>query len=41
MSVYTPLDAAQMTQVLAAFGYTLVDYRGASHGIENSTWRWC
>lgn len=37
MSVYTPLDAAQITQVLAAFGYTLVDYRGASHGIENST----
>ena len=37
MSVYTPLDASQMTRLLAAFGYTLVDYRGASHGIENST----
>ncbi len=37
MSVYTPLDASQMNQVLAPFGYVLEDYRGASHGIENST----
>ena len=37
MSVYTPLDATQMTRILAPFGYSLVHYRGASHGIENST----
>ncbi|MQX52046.1 homoserine kinase [Alcanivorax sediminis] len=37
MSVYTPLDASQMSQVLRPFGFTLVGYRGASHGIENST----
>lgn len=37
MSVYTPLDASQMTQILAGYGYALVHYRGASHGIENST----
>ncbi|MCK0154403.1 homoserine kinase [Alcanivorax sp. S6407] len=37
MSVYTPLDSTQMAQVLAPFGFTLVAFRGASHGIENST----
>ncbi|MZR63198.1 homoserine kinase [Alcanivorax sp. DP30] len=37
MSVYTPLDAPQMTRILAPFGYSLVHYHGASHGIENST----
>ncbi|MEE3320758.1 MAG: homoserine kinase [Pseudomonadota bacterium] len=37
MSVYTPLDPTQMARLLAPFGYSLVDYRAASHGIENST----
>ena len=37
MSVYTPLNSTQMAQVLKPFGYSLVDYHGASHGIENST----
>ena len=37
MSVYTPLPPTEMARVLAAFGYSLVNFRGASHGIENST----
>ena len=37
MSVYTPLSRQQMSALLADYGFQLVDFRGASHGIENST----
>lgn len=37
MSVYTPLDAAQLASVLEAYGFRLVSFQAASHGIENST----
>ena len=37
MSVYTPLSHSQLALVLDSYGYRLLDFRAASHGIENST----
>lgn len=37
MSVYTPLTAAQLDQLLQGYGYRLHHFQAASHGIENST----
>jgi homoserine kinase type II len=37
MSVYTPLSHNQLATVLDGYGFRLLDFRAASHGIENST----
>jgi len=37
MSVYTPLSHNQLATVLDGYGYRLLAFRAASHGIENST----
>lgn len=37
MSVYTPLSHNQLAAVLDSYGYRLLTFRAASHGIENST----
>lgn len=37
MSVYTPLSHNQLALVLDGYGYRLLNFRAASHGIENST----
>jgi len=37
MSVYTPLSHNQLATVLDGYGYRLLTFRAASHGIENST----
>ncbi|MGJ3255102.1 MAG: homoserine kinase [Alcanivorax sp.] len=37
MSVYTPLSHNQLALVLDRYGYRLLAFRAASHGIENST----
>ncbi|MCG8438743.1 MAG: homoserine kinase [Pseudomonadales bacterium] len=37
MSVYTPISHTRMSQLLDDYGFRLVQYQGASHGIENST----
>lgn len=37
MSVYTPLSHRQLAAVLDGYGYRLLAFRAASHGIENST----
>ncbi|MCG8393558.1 MAG: homoserine kinase [Pseudomonadales bacterium] len=37
MSVYTPLNHSQLAAILDGYGYQLVNYQAASHGIENST----
>lgn len=37
MSVYTPLSHNQLATVLDDYGYRLLAFRAASHGIENST----
>ena len=33
MSVYTPLSHSQLATVLDSYGYRLLDFRAASHGI--------